>query len=429
MKKLGILVLLLISACGASPRGFGRGPVSVEVASLNLTTIEDSSDFIATLNSRQSITLKPRVTGQVSQILVKQGDTVAEQTPLMVIDPSQQAATVQSNEAQVATARAEIASREAALQSAQAGYESAKALLSAREATRLERVSALNLQRRDAQRDRELFNAGVISQRVLEIRINNLEGAEAALKSLDEEINAQKAIVNEAKARIAQAEADLNAARQRLQQFQSNSLREQVALQFHQITAPFAGQVGNIPVKVGDFVNSTTELMTLTQSDQLEVEIAVPVDRASQLKEGLAVKILNDENQTIGDGEIFFISPTVNPQSQSVLVKAVFDNKDRKLRQDQLVRVRLVWNSRPGLKVPVTAISRQAGKTFVYVAEEMTEAGKTKTIAKQKKIEVGKIIKNQQEVLSGLQPQDKLIVAGIQFLTDGAEITIQKDKP
>ncbi|PLS68545.1 MAG: efflux transporter periplasmic adaptor subunit [Cyanobacteria bacterium M5B4] len=429
MKRLAVLALLLISACGGPPGGFGRGPVVVETAPLTVGTIEDSSDFIATLNSRQSVTLKPRVTGQVSQILVKPGDRVGAKTPLLLIDPSQQVATVQSNEAQVATAKAEIASREAALQSARAGYESAKALLSAREADRLQRVSALNLQRRDAQRDRELFSAGVISQRVLEVRINNLEGAEAALQSLDREIKAQEAKVAEAEARIAQAEAELDGARQRLQQFQSNTLREQVQLEFHQISAPFDGLVGTIPVKVGDFVNSATELLTLTQSDQLEVEIAIPVDRASQLKEGLAVKILDEQNKIVGDGTIFFISPTVNPQSQSVLVKAVFDNKDGKLRQDQLVRVRLVWDSRPGLKVPVTAVSRQAGKTFVYVIETDTTEGTTKTIAKQKRIEVGKIIQNQQEVLSGLQPKETVVVSGIQFLRDGAEVKTQKDRP
>ncbi len=429
MKKLGILVLLLLSACGTPPRGFGGGPVTIETASLTIATIEDTSDFIATLNSRQSVALRPRVTGQVSAILVQQGDTVSAKTPLIIIDPSQQEATVQSNEAQVATARAEIASREAALESARAGYESAKALLSAREAARLERVSVLNLQRRDAQRDRELFNAGVISQRALEIRLNNLEGAEAALQSLDREIKAQEARVQEAEARIAQAEAELDAARQRLQQFESNALREKVQLQFHEVSAPFDGQVGNIPVKVGDFVNSATELLTLTQSDQLEVEIAVPVDRASQLREGLPVQILDDQSQKIGEGSVFFISPTVNPQSQSVLVKAVFDNRDKKLRQNQVVRVRLVWDRRPGLKVPITAISRQAGRNFVYVLETITTEGKTKTIAKQKPIELGKIVKNQQEVLSGLQPQEQVIVSGIQFLTDGAEVKVKQDKP
>ena len=92
MKKLGILVLLLISACGRPPVGFGGGPIPVETATPVTGTIEDTSDFIATLNSRQSITLRSRVTGQVSQILVRQGDVVAEKTPLVVIDPSQQAA-------------------------------------------------------------------------------------------------------------------------------------------------------------------------------------------------------------------------------------------------------------------------------------------------------------------------------------------------
>ncbi|MDX1976574.1 MAG: efflux RND transporter periplasmic adaptor subunit [Pseudanabaenaceae cyanobacterium bins.68] len=398
---------------------------------MTASLIEDSSDFIATLNSRQSVTLKPRVSGQISQILVSQGDQVENGTPLLTIDPSQQEATVQSNAAQVATARAEISSRKAAIQSAQASLESARALLNAREANRLERVSLVTLQRRDVQRDQELFNAGVISQRVLENRINTLAAAESALKSLDQEIIAQQATVREAQAGIAQAQADLNAARQRLQQSESNRLREQVGLQFHKVSAPFSGIVGNIPVKVGDFVSNTSQLLTLTQNEQLEIEIAVPVERASQLKAGLPVKILDnqDNTKTIGRGKILFVSPTVNPQSQSVLVKAAFDNSDKKLRQDQLVKVRLVWDSRPGLKIPITAISRQAGKTFVYTIGTTTTAGKTKTIAKQRLIELGKIVQNQQEVLSGLGSQEIIVISGIQFLNDGTEVTIQKGNP
>ncbi|MFN3360793.1 MAG: efflux RND transporter periplasmic adaptor subunit [Pseudanabaenaceae cyanobacterium] len=429
MKKWAIVAVLFLSACVTPPSRFASGPVRVETESLILGTIEDSSDFIAALNSRQSVALKPRVAGQVAEILVRQGDTVSEGTPLLVIDPSQQLATVESNAAQVQAAQAEVQSKAAALESARAAYDSAKALLSSRQALRSDRLAALNLQKRDAQRDRELFDQGVISQRLLEVRLANLQAAEAALQSLDQEIAAQQANVAQAEARILQAEADLNAAKQRLQQFEFNKRREEVQLEFHQVTAPFAGQVGNIPVKVGDFVNTATELLTITQSDQLEVEIAVPVDRASQLKEGLPVKILDEQSQPIGAGTIFFISPTVTPQSQSVLVKAVIDNKQGLLRQNQFVRVRLVWDSRPGVKVPITAISRQAGKNFVYVLETKVEDGKTKTIARQKMVELGKIVGNNQEVLSGLQPQDTVISKGIQFLTDGAEVIVAKEKP
>lgn len=428
MNKLGIFIgLLLITSCGGTPNQLTTAPIKVETTSLTPSTIEDSSDFIATLNSRQSIALKPRVTGQISQILVKQGDQVENGTPLLLIDPSQQAATLQSNVAQVNTAKAEISSQQAARQAAEASLQSARAILSARKATRLERVSQVELQRLDAQRDRQLFNAGVIPQRTLENRINSLQTAEAALKSLDQEILAQEANVREAEARIVQAQANLNVATQRLAQFQANRLKEQVELQFHQVSAPFTGTVGNIPVKVGDFVSNNSELLTITQNDQLEVEIAVPVERTPQLKQGLPVKILDsqDSNKTTKIGKISFISPTVTPQSQSVLVKAAFDNSTKNLRQDQLVRVRLLWESRPGLKIPIAAISRQVGKNFVYTVETTAVAGQTKTIAKQRLIELGKIVQNQQEVISGLNPQETVIVSGIQFLNDGTEVTTQ----
>ncbi len=60
-----------------------------------------------------------------------------------------------------------------------------------------------------------------------------------------------------------------------------------------------------------------------------------------------------------------------------VLVKARFDNAESKLRADEFVRARVIWEERSGLKVPTTAISRIAGQNFVFVTEP-TETGQGK---------------------------------------------------
>jgi len=94
------------------------------------------------------------------------------------------------------------------------------------------------------------------------------------------------------------------------------------------------------------------------------------------------------------------------------------------LRSDQQIRARVVWERSPGLLIPTTAISRIAGQDFVYVAEQ-SEAG---LVAKQKPVKLGVIRGNDQQVIEGLNANDKIVATGLGKITDGALI-LNESKP
>lgn len=188
------------------------------------------------------------------------------------------------------------------------------------------------------------------------------------------------------------------------------------------MTAPFAGVVGDIPIKVGDNVNSMSQLTTVTQNQVLEVQISVPLENAPRLKMGQSVELLDAQDKSLVSGKVAFISPNINAQTQSVLVKASFNNGTNQLRANQFVRARLIWASRSGVLVPTSAISRLGGQDFIFVAENSSADGKTQLIANQKPVKLGKITGNKQEVLEGLTPSDKIVVSGILQLRNGAAI-------
>ncbi len=107
------------SATPGGPGGPGGGappPMPVKVMTLASTQVRDSTEFIGTLKSRQSIILQSQVDGQIIKIFVKPGDVVEANTPLIQIDPSRQ-------QASVSTAEANRASRQAALALAQKSVE------------------------------------------------------------------------------------------------------------------------------------------------------------------------------------------------------------------------------------------------------------------------------------------------------------------
>jgi RND family efflux transporter MFP subunit len=198
-------------------------------------------------------------------------------------------------------------------------------------------------------------------------------------------------------------------------------LREQrVALAYHTVSAPTAGIVGDIPVRVGDRVTKTTLLTTIDESAGLELYINVPVQEAVKLKLGLPVHLVDDSGAVLATERLSYVSASVEGATQSVLAKATLE-KAAGLRTEQFVRARVVWSETPVLTAPIVALNRLGGQFFAYVAES-GEAGAT--VARQRAVEPGPVVGNDYVVKSGLKPGDRLIVSGVQKIGDGAPVTI-----
>jgi RND family efflux transporter MFP subunit len=130
-------------------------PVQVEVT--HATTVNDASDYVATLKSRDSAVIMPQVEGQVVGISVHSGDSVPAGSALMEIDPLKQQATVRSQESSKA---AQLAN----LKWAQQQYE----------------------------RTQGLFAAGVVSKQDLDQAKATLDAAQAQVESLDAQVREQE---------------------------------------------------------------------------------------------------------------------------------------------------------------------------------------------------------------------------------------------
>src|SRR6266704_1028769 len=189
-------------------------------------------------------------------------------------------------------------------------------------------------------------------------------------------------------------------------------------LSYYNLTAPFAGVVGDIPVHIGDYVSTQTLLTTLDENAELEAYIYIPTERAGDIRTGLPVQIVNSRGEQIESTKLYFISQQVDNGLQGILVKAPVHKSLDTFRNEQLVKARVVWSSAPTPTVPVLAVTRIGGQSFVYVA---TQADKG-TIAKQRAVTLGDTIGNDYAVMDGLKAGDQVIVSGIQFLIDGAPV-------
>lgn len=365
-------------------------PMPVKTVKLQAETIEERSEFVANLQSRRSVALRPRTQGQITRILVTPGQRVATGTALIQIDPSEQQAVVNSAYASVA--------------SAQANVDNANAVLRSQQAERLSKVAELELSRVEYGRYAMLAKEGAVSAQTRDQYASRLQVARASLQAIDQQIQAQRASVVRAQKAVQEAQA-------RIQE-------QQVQLQYFQIKAPFAGVVGDIPVKVGDFVDTSTSLLTVAENDQLEVNFSVPTEQASRLRIGSSVEITDGQGNPLGTSQIVFIAPNTAGTTQSVLVKAALDNANSKLRTDQFVRASVIHNQQTGVQVPTTAIARLGGEAFVFVAEP----SETGFVARQRLVKLGRIQGNAYQVLSGLEPGDQVITSNLFALREGMAI-------
>jgi RND family efflux transporter MFP subunit len=253
------------------------------------------------------------------------------------------------------------------------------------ESQRAARAADLAYAQQDAARTKTLYEAGAASQSELEHAQSTLQAAEAQLKATEAQIKEQ-----------------------------------QVALGFYMVTAQTTGVVGDIPVRVGDRVTRDTTLTTIDQNAGLEVYIDVPVQEAEHLKVGLPVHLVDDTGRQLLTTRLTFVSPSVDADTQSVLVKAALDASSG-LRTGQFVRARVIWTETPSLTIPFIAVSRINGQYFGFVAAA-AEGGPL--LAHQRQLDLGAVVGNDYIVRSGLKPGEQLIVSGIQKIADGAPVKI-----
>jgi len=106
---------------------------------------------------------------------------------------------------------------------------------------------------------------------------------------------------------------------------------------------------------------------------------------------------------------------------QGILAKAPIPKSAVMLRNGQIVNARITWSSAPAITVPILAVTRIGGQSFVYVATPMPKGNGY--VAHQTAVELGEPVANTYPVQSGLHEGDRVIVSGIQLLQEGVPVT------
>lgn len=257
------------------------------------------------------------------------------------------------------------------------------ATVQAQQAAELPLKATYDYNQTDVVRQEQLFKAGIISKQAYDQAVQAFQNSKAALEAAGAQTKTQK---------------------------------EQLA--YYEIRAPFSGIVGDIPVHLGDYVSATTVLTTLDENADLEAYIYIPTDRAGQVRIGLGVDLLDEGGKPLAHSTINFVSPQVDNGLQGILAKAPIPKSGERLRNGQIVNARITWGTSQTPTIPVLAVTRIGGQSFVYVAAPKGDG----FLAHQVSVTLAEPVGNVYPVLGGLKTGDRVILSGIQMLQEGMPV-------
>lgn len=294
----------------------------------------------ATLLADEESHVTPLVAGRVIEVLVERGDHVEEGAPLIRLRDA-------DYRLQSRTARAALT-----VSAARLGIDTDDAAPAPSDTPQVRSAAAeVVVAEESLRRAEELAGRGVFSaQQLDEARARAERAREAHVAALNE---ARAAVATLESARVTLAAAS-------------------VALRDTTVTAPFAGEIAERSVSVGEYVAIATPLVTLVRTDPLRVEIVVPQERLADVHVGQLVRVSVDAfADRAFDGTVRYVSASVGRASRGLTVEAVLANADGALRPGMFARVTLdLGRTRSIVAVPETAILTEAGVSRAFVIRD-----------------------------------------------------------
>jgi membrane fusion protein (multidrug efflux system) len=179
------------------------------------------------------------------------------------------------------------------------------------------------------------------------------------------------------------------------------------------VRAPFAGVVGQRFVSLGDYVTTTSPLLTLQTVDPQRAVIEVPERHAATLKLGQTVEftVAAEPGRTFA-ARVDFIDPVVQNANRTIMVKGLARNPGGVLKPGMFVEARLATSTRANaVVIPEDAVQPQRTANIVWVVAN----GK----ASRRVVQLGVRSQGFVEVLSGVSPGELVVVGGLERMAEG----------
>jgi membrane fusion protein (multidrug efflux system) len=219
-------------------------------------------------------------------------------------------------------------------------------------------------------------------------------------------------------AALDKVETGLSRARSRVEATKAELGVAERAVRDANVRAPFAGWIARRDVSRGEYVRTGQPLFELVALDPIEVEFSVSERDSARVAAGQTVQVrVAPFPEESFQGEVTVISPTLDPRTRTLRVKAQIANADGRLRPGLFARADLGVARREGaLLVPEEAVLQRADGEVVFVVTPEDTA--RRVLVKTGLQREGKI-----EIVQGVGARDQVVVRGHSVLVDGSPVT------
>jgi len=228
-----------------------------------------------------------------------------------------------------------------------------------------------------------------------------------------QQVEQQLALVNQLKGQIQANKAQVDAAK--------------LQLSYTKIYAPIEGRVGFRQKDAGNLIqaNESAGLVSITQVHPIFVQFAVAENHLVNLRQSLknGDKVLasawdKTEQKQLALGHVQAIDNQIDISTGTLKIKAIFTNHDDTLFPNQFVNVRLKTQTiQNAISIPRDAVQHGAKGSYVYIINPQNKA-------EIRMLKLGMTSNGQIEVLDGLKGSEKVVLEGIDRLSEGKEVQI-----
>ncbi|MDQ2076111.1 efflux RND transporter periplasmic adaptor subunit [Marinimicrobium sp. ABcell2] len=215
---------------------------------------------------------------------------------------------------------------------------------------------------------------------------------------------------------------------ERVRQYESAQARFnaiQARLDDLRIRAPFDGVVGLRNISVGALVSPGELITTLNDDSQMKLDFTVPSIHLRHLRVGLPIEA---RSRAMGDqvfmGEVYSIDNRVDPVTRSITVRALLPNDGQQLMQGLLMNVTLSTRERDAAMISESALITTGSNHHVFVVQG--DEGNRR--AERVDVTIGQRTVGRVEILSGLEPGQRVVTHGVQKVRDGEPVRIRAEE-
>ena len=224
---------------------------------------------------------------------------------------------------------------------------------------------------------------------------------------------------------ISRSDYDNATAQQKVTEAQVGDIRAAIARKT--IRAPFSGVLGLRQISLGQYLAAGQAIVSLQSLNPIYVNFGVPQQETPKIALGRSLRVTsNDVPRLWLNGRVTALDSVINEQTRNIQVQATLANPGGKLRPGMFVQVELpLGSTRDVIPLPASAINYAPYGDSVFVVTDMKDkTGKTFRGVRQQVVKVDGTRGDQVAVVSGVDPGDEVVSAGVFRLRTGAPIQV-----